>query len=236
MHLFFTPEIGSDQEFFTLNEEESRHAAKVLRLRTGDTVQLMDGRGGWYTAEITDPHAKHTSLRISGYRSESAKRNHYLHIAVAPTKNIDRFEWFVEKATEIGIDEITPILCEHSERKDLRIDRIDRVIISAMKQSLKAQKPTINPLTPFADCVKNRGEKGLFIAHCADDDAKTALKTCVIPGDSTLVMIGPEGDFAPSEIHDALQARFKAVSLGDSRLRTETAALEACFEVNFLNR
>lgn len=235
MHLFYTPEIGTGNTL-TLNEEESKHAVRVLRLAQGSPVQLIDGRGGFYTAEITSAHPKRVDLTIINHETDFGKRQHYLHIAVAPTKNIDRFEWFVEKATEIGIDEITPVLCEHSERKDLRTDRVNRVIVSAMKQSLKAYKPKLNELTPLISCIKNERADVKAIAHCADFGHKKALKEIVHPGKSTLILIGPEGDFSPVEIELALQAGFEGVTLGSSRLRTETAALEACFEVDFLNR
>lgn len=235
MHLFYTPEIVTESTF-TLNEEESKHAVRVLRLTEGSSVQLIDGIGGFYTAKITSAHSKRVDLSITNHQPEYGKRNYYLHLLVAPTKNIDRFEWFVEKATEIGIDEITPVVCEHSERKELRTDRVNRVIISAIKQSLKAFKPILNEPTTFISAIKNNSADVKAIAHCADFGHKKSLKEIVHPGKSVIICIGPEGDFSATEIELALLAGFEPVTLGSSRLRTETAALEACFEINFLNR
>ena len=235
MQLFYTPDIDAASSTYYLNEEESKHCVKVLRLQAGDKVQLIDGIGNFYTAAITDAHPKRTQLQIVSVQSDFHKRNHYLHIAIAPTKNIERLEWFLEKATEIGIDEISLIICQRSERKEAKADRLNKIITSAIKQSIKAYHPVLNePLalnkllaTPF------QGQK--FIAHCEPGDRLT-LKNELKPLGKYLILIGPEGDFTPKEIDDALNNDFKAITLGESRLRTETAALEACFEVNFLNR
>lgn len=232
MHLFYTPDISGEE--YRLNEEESRHCIKVLRLVGGDTVNLIDGRGGLYAAEIVDAHPRSCLLRVNLIQQSYQKRNHYLHLAVAPTKSIDRFEWFLEKATEIGVDEITPLLCERSERKDVKPDRLNKVITSAVKQSLKAYHPKLNPLCKFKDFLKPpRQEK--FIAHCIDGE-KTSLKDSIKPNGNYTILIGPEGDFSITEVQMAMEGSYSAISLGDSRLRTETAALEACFEINFLNR
>ncbi len=232
MHLFYTPDITGDS--YELNEEESRHCAKVLRLEQGDRVNLIDGRGGFYVAEIVNPHPKRTLLKILEHQREFSKRNHYLHIAVAPTKNIDRFEWFLEKATEIGIDEVTPIICERSERKDVKTERLNKIITSAVKQSLKAYHPKLNEPCRFKDFIQKPGSQK-FIAHCIDSE-KSALSDRIALHGNYLVLIGPEGDFSPSEVDSALNSGYIPVTLGDSRLRTETAALQACFEINFLNR
>lgn len=232
MHLFYTPDITG--ETYQLNEEESRHCSKVLRLVEGDHIQLIDGKGSFYTAEITDAHPKRTALKIIEIQKEYSRRNHYLHIAVAPTKNIDRFEWFLEKATEIGIDEITPLICERSERKDVKIERLNKIITSAIKQSLKAYHPKLNDPCSFKDFL-NKPFKEKFIAHCMEGDKSTLSDKIKKHGDYT-ILIGPEGDFSPSEAEQALLKEYIPVSLGTSRLRTETAALQACFEINFLNR
>jgi 16S rRNA (uracil1498-N3)-methyltransferase len=232
MHLFYTPDIIGDS--YELNEEESRHCAKVLRLEQGDRVNLIDGRGGFYLAEIVNPHPKRTLLKVLEHQQEFSKRNHYLHIAVAPTKNIDRFEWFLEKATEIGIDEITPIICERSERKDVKTERLNKIITSAVKQSLKAYHPKLNEPSRFKDFIQKSGSQK-FIAHCIDSE-KSALSDKINLHGNYTVLIGPEGDFSPSELDSALNSGYIPVTLGDSRLRTETAALQACFEINFLNR
>lgn len=233
MHLFYTPDITS--EFYTLSEEESKHCIKVLRLQPSDLVYLLDGRGGFYTAEIFTPHPKRTLLKIVSSQLEYGKRNHYLHIAVAPTKNLDRIEWFLEKATEIGIDEITPIICDRSERKEVKIERLNKIITSAVKQSIKAYHPKLNAPTRLKDLLSAPFSGQRFIAHCIEDE-KTSLTDKLIKHSSYQVLIGPEGDFTPLEVSQALEAGFLPVSLGASRLRTETAALAACFEVNFLNR
>jgi len=239
VHLFFTPDIQAEQKQYQLSEEESKHAVRVLRMNVGDKVQLIDGRGGWYEAEISDAHPKRTQLAILSYTADFQKPTYHLHIAVAPTKNIDRIEWFLEKATEIGIQEITPIISEHSERKEVKIDRLNKVVISAMKQSLKAYMPQINEavsMDAFVQKVSN--EEGLLkaIAHCEEDQDKKYLNKEFEIGSKYLILIGPEGDFSSREIETALSAGFIPVSLGEARLRTETAALYACTEIALLNR
>lgn len=233
MHLFYTPDILTDT--YILNEDESKHCIKVLRLQMGDSVTLIDGTGGFYQAEIVDPHPKKTKLKIIATQHEYGKRNHYLHIAVAPTKNIERIEWFLEKATEIGIDEISLFICDRSERKEVKTDRLNRVITSAVKQSLKAYHPQLNEVISFKNFIKQTQASQKFIAHCLDDEKKT-LKNCINNQADYVILIGPEGDFTPQEITLAIDNNFVPISLGNSRLRTETAALEACFEINFLNR
>src|ERR1700744_635430 len=235
MHLFYTPDIQPGHSQYFLSEEESKHCVRVLRLQVGDGVELIDGRGGLYEAELLDAHPKRTILQINKVAVEFGKRNHYLHIAVAPTKNIERLEWFLEKATEIGIDEISLIICQRSERKDVKTDRLNKIITAAIKQSLKAYHPVLNEPVAFNKFIGQNHEAQKFIAHCEPGD-KAELKAEIKHHGNYLVMIGPEGDFSPVEIDAALQNEFKAITLGDSRLRTETAALEACFELNFLNR
>jgi 16S rRNA (uracil1498-N3)-methyltransferase len=235
MHVFYTPDL-QDQAQYTLNEEESKHCSKVLRLSTGDKVFLVDGRGGLYEAEIETESKKHVGLLITKTTKEYQKRNHHLHIAIAPTKNIDRLEWFLEKATEIGIDEITPIICERSERKIVKEDRLLKVITSAVKQSLQAYHPLLNPAITFSQLLQQQTTATKLIAHCVDDAERSYIKDLVQPLNSYLILIGPEGDFSPQEITTALQHGFMPVTLGTSRLRTETAALAACFELNYINR
>ena len=235
MHLFYTPGIDPGASTYILSEEESRHCARVLRLQPGDTVQLTDGRGGLFDATLLDAHPKQASLQIISIKSAFNKRNHYLHIAIAPTKNIERLEWFAEKATEIGIDEISLVICQRSERKEVKIERINKIITSAIKQSVKAYHPVLNQSVSFSRFLQKPFEGQKFIAHCEKTD-KTTLRDQLITKGACLILIGPEGDFTTGEIDEALQNNFKAITLGESRLRTETAALEACFEVNFLNR
>ena len=252
MHVFYTPDL-QDQAHYQLNEEESKHCSRVLRLSVGDTVFLIDGRGGLYEAEIETAAKKHVELRITKTTKAYQKRNHHLHIAVAPTKNIDRLEWFLEKATEIGIDEITPIICERSERKVVKGDRLEKVITAAVKQSLQAYHPVLNPAVTFSELLAQQtnaqqtdlhtspntsAQKSVskLIAHCIDDEQRRYLKDLVQPHGNYLMLIGPEGDFSPQEISSALAEGFMPVTLGTTRLRTETAALAACFELNYLNR
>lgn len=235
MHLFYTPDIDASHPMYFLSEEESKHCVRVLRLQAGDEVQLIDGRGGLYAAILHEAHPKRTILKITGVETEFGKRNHYLHIAIAPTKNIERFEWFLEKATEIGIDEITPIICQRSERKEVKTDRSVKIITSAIKQSLKAYHPILNPPVALNKFIQQQFNAQKFIAHCIED-SKTTLAAEIEKMGSYVILIGPEGDFAPAEVDLALQNKYKAITLGESRLRTETAALSACFEINYLNR
>ncbi|UEG52894.1 16S rRNA (uracil(1498)-N(3))-methyltransferase [Mucilaginibacter daejeonensis] len=236
MQIFYTPDIATGATHYTLTEEESKHAIRVLRLQQGDSLTLVDGRGGLYTASILDSHPKKTLLVITDTKQEYCKRGHYLHIAVAPTKNIERIEWFLEKATEIGIDEISLLLCQRSERKEAKAERLDKIITSAVKQSLKAYHPQLNAVQPFTKLIDQPFEGQKFIAHCLPGKDKVSLASRLVPKGRCLILIGPEGDFTEKEIADALKNGFEPITLGESRLRTETAALEACFEVNFLNR
>ncbi|MDM1295160.1 16S rRNA (uracil(1498)-N(3))-methyltransferase [Sphingobacterium sp. N143] len=237
MQLFFTPDLNPSLENFILSEEESKHAIRVLRMESGDRLHLIDGRGGLYEAQIIDPHPKRTVLAILQVKENFQQSAYHLHVAVAPTKNIDRIEWFLEKATEVGIQEITPIICEHSERKEVKPDRLNKVIVAAMKQSLKAYLPRLNPAITFKQFLKELPQDGVgkAIAHCVDSDKKY-LNQVFEPGQHYIVLIGPEGDFSTEEIALALEAGFQPISLGDARLRTETAALAASLEISLLNR
>jgi len=237
MQLFFTPDINPTLENFILSEEESKHAIRVLRMTNGDRLHLIDGRGGLYEAQIIDPHPKRTVLTILSVKEDFQQPKYHLHIALGPTKNIDRIEWFLEKATEVGIQEITPIICEHSERKEVKLDRLNKVVVAAMKQSLKAYLPKLNPAVPFKQFLKNIPSGGVqkAIAHCVDAEKKY-LNQILEPARHYIILIGPEGDFSEEEIDLALQMGFHPISLGEARLRTETAALTACMEVSLLNR
>jgi|SRR5690606_16382529 len=237
MHLFYTPDIRSSHPQFILAEEESKHAVRVLRLVSGDKVVLVDGVGGWYEAEIIDPHPKRTTLQILQVIEEYQRFAYHIHIAVAPTKNIDRIEWFLEKATEIGIQEFTPIIAEHSERKEVKVDRLKKIAIAAMKQSLKAYLPKINPAISLGQFLKEQENKSSakVIAHCVDGE-KSYLAQVLKPREDYLILIGPEGDFSEREIEQAQASGYTPISLGESRLRTETAALMSCVEVSLLNR
>lgn len=232
MQLFFISEIKGNT--VTLDPDESKHAAKVLRLSQGDRVQIVDGKGGFYEAEIIDAHPKHCMLTILDKKNEFGKTTFQLHIAIAPTKNIDRFEWFLEKCTEIGIDEITPVLSEHSERKVIKPERLEKILVSAMKQSVKAYLPQLNELTSFKELASKSFDGRKLIAHCIDS-RKKHLKDIIKPGENALILIGPEGDFSPAEVEFALQNGFEDISLGNARLRTETAGIVACHIVNLVN-
>lgn len=234
MHVFYTPDISTDE--YLLNEEESRHCTKVLRLGIGARVYLIDGAGGLYKAEITGETKRHVALRVIETQKEYNRRKHHLHIAVAPTKNIDRLEWFLEKATEIGIEEITPVICERSERRVVKEDRLYKVITSAVKQSLQAYHPVLNPQIALADFLKLNNDSTRMIAYCLDNEPRQYISDVALPAQSYTILIGPEGDFTSREIEMALQCGYKPLTLGNTRLRTETAALAACFEANYLNR
>ncbi len=232
MPVFYAPDILQQA---VLPEEESLHAVKVLRLKTGDEISVVDGIGGFYRARISRPHMKHCEVEIIERLSEKDKRDYRLHVAIAPTKNIDRLEWFIEKATEIGIDEITPLLTHHSERKIIKPERLEKIIVSASKQSLKSFFPVLNPLTSFSDLLKKQAATQRFIAHCYNGDKKLLQHVCN-KGGEVLILIGPEGDFSEEEVQQALASGFVPVTLGDSRLRTETAGVVAVATVQFANQ
>lgn len=236
MHLFYTPDINPSDTIYVLSEEESKHSVRVLRLQPQDNIQLIDGKGNYFEAEITDAHPKRTQLRVLSVQSEYGKRNHYLHMAVAPTKNIERLEWFLEKATEIGIDEISLLICQRSERREAKTDRLNKIITSAIKQSVKAYHPQLNEPLLFSKFISRPFEGQKFIAHCLPGEDKLTLQQQANPHNRYLILIGPEGDFTEAEINEALQNGYKPITLGNSRLRTETAALAACMEINLLNR
>lgn len=232
MHIFYIP--GIDGNEILMNEVESKHAIRVLRLNQGDKVKIADGAGNFYTAEITEPNPKKCKLSVINIQKEYEKRPFYLHMAVAPTKNIDRFEWFLEKATEIGIDEITPLLCEHSERKVIKPERLERILVSAMKQSVKAYLPKLNLITGFDKFILQNRTGQKFIAHCHGTGLQH-LKNKVSKESDVTILIGPEGDFSLTEVSSAKDAGYTEISLGKSRLRTETAGVAACHIVNLAN-
>lgn len=235
MNLFYNPTLKETDAFFTFDKEESRHISKVLRKNIGDFVQITDGKGHFYDAEITASDSKKCSVKILKM-SIQPPLPYYLHLAVAPTKLNERFEWFLEKATEIGVSEITPIICDHSERKVIKWDRYEKIVISAMKQSLKAHLPKLNEAITFKEFVEQAktSEKLKFIAHC-EETSKESLKRSLQKNKGSIIMIGPEGDFSSEEIKLAIHSKYKPVGLGESRLRTETAAIVACHSVAFFN-
>lgn len=232
MQIFYTPDIAVNPE---LPEEEAGHCIRVLRLAEGAEILLTDGQGAFYKAAISRAHPKHCEVTILERWMQPALWNFRLHIAVAPTKNMDRMEWFAEKATEIGIDEITCLNCRFSERKEVKPARLEKILVSAMKQSQKATLPRLNGMTDFKKFVTQPFEGRKFIAHCEEGE-KPLLKSIYHPGENALILIGPEGDFSPEEIALARAQGFEAISLGESRLRTETAALVACHTIHVLNQ
>jgi 16S rRNA (uracil1498-N3)-methyltransferase len=233
LYLFYAPDIAQTP---VLPEEESNHCVQVLRRTAGDEVQVTDGVGNLYHCIITNPHRKHCELRIESVETPAPLHEGYIHICLAPTKNIDRIEWAIEKCVEMGADEITPLLCEHSERKTINYARLQKILVSAAKQSLKTRFPILNPLTKMTD-LRINGDK--FIAHCIEGykatDNKFALQQQVVCGHHTTVLIGPEGDFSPSEVEWALSNGYVPISLGAARLRTETAAIVACHTAILIN-
>jgi len=232
VHIFYSETIQSDT--IRLSEEESKHAVKVLRLKIGDQVQVFNGKGVWCKARLISENHKLCELQVIERVENYHALNYHLHIAIAPTKNIERFEWFLEKATEIGISEITPILTEHSERKVIKNERLEKVILSAAKQSQKAFLPKLNELSTFTQVMELNVEMQKYIAHCHWQDLPLLKEKLIFPTNA-LILIGPEGDFSISEVEKAKAVGFQEISLGNSRLRTETAGIVACHSVALLN-
>lgn len=231
MHVFFSTSLDGDMP--VLSPEESHHAVKVLRLREGQEVVVTDGKGIWSRGLLAEANAKGCVVNVTEHGTQSPRTFH-LHMAVAPTKNIDRFEWFLEKATECGIDEITPVFCENSERNIIKPERLEKVLASAMKQSLRAYLPILNPAIRLKELLNQPPEGVRLIAHCGPGDRHT-MNDLYTAGQKVTVLIGPEGDFSESEVKDAFGAQFLPVTLGDYRLRTETAALAVCIQLNSIN-
>jgi 16S rRNA (uracil1498-N3)-methyltransferase len=223
-----------EKKLATLTSEESWHCAKVLRKKTGDNIQLIDGIGNFYEGVLEIVSDKKCTANVTSGPILQDKRNYYLHLAIAPTKQIDRIEWMIEKAVEIGIDEISFISCKNSERTVIKIDRIIKIVESAVKQSLQAYLPKINDLTSFKEIINSRSAGQKLIAHCYNEE-KNDLKQTEFKNKSTLILIGPEGDFSMDEVDMALKNNFKAVSFGSNRLRTETAGLYVCQAASLLS-
>ena len=229
--LFYAPDIATEP---VLPEDESGHCVRVLRLNKGDCITITDGKGFLYNAILEDANPKRCRVNITEQLPQKNLWDYNVHIAVAPTKNIDRMEWFVEKATEIGINTITCLRCHHSERREIKLQRLNKIAISAMKQSQKTILPQINEMTDFNKFISQKFEGQKMIAHCAEDK-KLLITDIYKPGGNALILIGPEGDFSNEEISAAISAGFAPITLGKSRLRTETAALAACHTIHLLN-
>ena len=233
MNIFYEPNI---KQTLRLNEEESRHAVKVLRLSAGDLLYVVDGNGGLYKCQIKIPNEKKCEVKIIEETQNFGLRDYYIHLIIAPTKNLDRIEWMVEKCVEIGINEISFIQTRYSERKEIKILRVERIAIGAMKQSLKAFLPKINEMISWKEFLKkDYSENFKMIAHLEDTDRKL-IQQIVFPKSKYAILIGPEGDFSPEEINQVLEKGFVPVTLGESRLRTETAGLVACNVLNIVNQ
>ena len=234
MQLFYAPQITLPE--YTLAEEESKHAIKVLRLSVGDTLHITDGRGTLHLCQVVSDSAKHCTVRVLESQHEFEKRNYTLTIAVAPTKNIDRYEWFLEKATEIGVDNFVALESEHSERRIIKPERELKVITAAVKQSLKAYHPTLEDMTDFKKFVTRDFDGRKFIAHCGEAiKGKSYLASTLAAGENAVILIGPEGDFSPEEVRLAVENGFEEITLGTQRFRTETAAVMAVAMVAIKN-
>ncbi len=233
MQIFYAPDISGDKH--TLDEKESKHCIRVLRMTKGSGVRLIDGKGNLYEGIIINPDIKKCSIAITKIIRDFEKRNYKLHIAISPLKNAERFEWFVEKSVEIGIDEITPLICKNTEKPGIKTERVNNLITSAMKQSLKSVRTILNDTCLFHDFIKSDLSGTRLIAHCNNEQAKRKITEVYFKGDDANILIGPEGDFTSEEIEAAVRAGFKSVHLGQSRLRTETAGVVACHSIYFIN-
>ncbi len=233
MQLFYAPDFTPP--LYTLSEEESKHCVRVLRMTVGDQLHITDGEGTLYECRVVDAAPKRCTVEVVATHEEFERMSYRLTMAVAPTKNIERFEWFLEKATEVGVSRFIPLLCDHSERREIKPEREQKVIASAMKQSLKAYHPELAPMTPFKKVVSEATESVKLIAHCEKRE-RIFLPKAVEKGADTLILIGPEGDFSPEEIAFAVEHGFREITLGDARLRTETAAVVATVMVSTINQ
>ncbi|PIY09859.1 MAG: 16S rRNA (uracil(1498)-N(3))-methyltransferase [Flavobacteriaceae bacterium CG_4_10_14_3_um_filter_33_47] len=233
MQLFYNPDITEQTNQFSFDKEESKHIVKVLRKSVGDLLYITNGKGWLFTAEITMSDVKNCLVKITSKKLQE-KRSYQLHLAVAPTKMNDRYEWFLEKATEIGVDTITPIICDQSERKIIKTDRFEKILQSAIKQSLNCYLPKLNQAISFKSFLSQKFTGQRYIAHC-ENSQKSSLKNLLRKAEEVTILIGPEGDFSVKEIEMALTNSFIPVTLGETRLRTETAAIVACHSVAFIN-
>ncbi len=233
MQLFYFKDLHSDTTSFAFDKEESKHIIKVLRKKESDILFVTNGLGFLFKTEIALASDSKCTVKIISFEQQKASK-FQLHLAVAPTKMNERYEWFVEKATEMGIHEITPIICDHSERKVIKSERFDKIILSAMKQSNQYFLPKFNDPISLKEFLKKEISGQKFIAHCEDSDRKS-LKNELQPNQDVTLLIGPEGDFSVKEIQMALENKYIPVTLGATRLRTETAAIAACHSVNFVN-
>lgn len=234
MQIFYAPGICGDT--YALDETESRHIIKVLRMAAGDAVRLIDGRGNLYEGIISSPNPRRCTIRITATHEAFEKSGYRLHIAISPLKNAERFEWFIEKSVEIGIAEITPLMCRRTEKHNVNTLRLERIVISAMKQSIKAFVPALNSPETFDSFTAIHREGVKMIAHCNErNGSRLSIPQAYPQGADATILIGPEGDFTDDEITAATQRGYTPVHLGHSRLRTETAGIAACHSVYTIN-
>ena len=234
MHVFYAPGINGN--IYTLDEKESGHCVRVLRMKKGTLTRLIDGRGNLYEGIIDNPDPRACTISLTKTITGFEKRTYYLHIAISPIKNPDRFEWFIEKCVEIGIDEITPLICKNTEKHNIKHERINNLIISAMKQSLKSVATRLNEKAEFMDFIKRDFNGVKLITHCSPEFERDQIGRLYKPGSPVVILIGPEGDFDGEEIAGAVKNGFQSAHLGTSRLRTETAGVVACHSVYFMNQ
>lgn len=234
MQIFYAPGIGGSS--YRFDNTESRHIIRVLRMRRGDRVRIIDGKGNLYEGLISNPDSEACMIEITGIISDFEKRPYSLHLAVSPLKNPERFEWMVEKCVEIGVDAITPLICRNSEKKSIKRERLQNIIISAMKQSLKANLTMLNDPQEFGEFISTTDKKYNLIAHCNQNFERNGIAGIYKKGSDVTILIGPEGDFTPDEISSATSAGFASIHLGESRLRSETAGISACHSVYLLNQ
>lgn len=236
MHRFYCPDIA---DTLTLGEEDSKHCVKVLRMGEGDTIEVVDGNGNLYTCRISMAHPKRCAIEVLDKEQQPPHWGHRIVLAIAPTKNLDRIEWLVEKCVEMGVDRIIPLRCHNSERTVLKTERLKKIMVAAMKQSLKATLPQLDEMTSIMDVIAEGVEGTRCIAYCdamLPREQRRALPSVYRPGSDVMVLIGPEGDFSPEEVQAATAAGFVPVTLGESRLRTETAGLMAVASIHAMDQ
>lgn len=230
---FYAPDIETS---LTLPQSDSQHAVRVLRMNVGDRLEVIDGKGHRFSCVLVDAHPKHAAVEVIDKTDMPLSWQQNIIAAVAPTKHLDRMEWMVEKLTELGINRIIPLLCRRSERKEIKTERLEKIAVSAMKQSLKSVLPVISPMTPVMEVIRDFGQSQRFVAYCDTETPRIDLAKAYRPQSDTVIMIGPEGDFAPEEIRFALDSGWQAVTLGNNRLRTETAAVSAVDTFHIIDR
>ena len=236
MHRFYCPDIA---DTLTLGEDDSKHCVKVLRMGEGDTIEVVDGNGNLYTCRISLAHPKRCAVELVESVKQSPHWGHQIVLGIAPTKNLDRMEWLVEKCVEMGVDRIIPLRCHNSERTVLKTERLKKIMVSAMKQSLKATLPRLDEITPIDKVLAEPFDGVRFIAYCDEmlpRDQRSTIAGTYMPGRNVMVLIGPEGDFSPEEVRSACDAGFVPVTLGESRLRTETAGMMAVGFIHALDQ